>query len=99
MAKAKTKTKKLAAKTAAIPGVKKLDAQTYVLKKRDFSGVEGQRLTILEAVKSAGGSVTRPALLKALGTALKTTQTPAKILAFYRGGLVKDGFVEVKQAA
>lgn len=92
MASKKTK------KPDATRPVKKLEAQLYVLKKRDFTGVAGQRLQILTTIKDQGGKASRQSLLSALSS-LKTKQAPEKILAFYRGKLVKEGFVEVKTAA
>lgn len=93
--------KKTKAKTKADPKPRastKMDAQIYVLKKRDFDGVKGQRLQILSTLKDQGGKASRKDLLTALADG-KTKQKPAKILAFYKGQLIKDGFVEVKTAA
>lgn len=63
--------------------------------KRDET-VPTQQLVILEVIKQAGASgITRADLLKELKTALKTTQTPERILSFYRGPLVSGGFVTI----
>lgn len=63
--------------------------------KRDET-VPTQQLVILEVIKQAGAAgITRADLLKELKTALKTTQTPERILSFYRGPLVAGGFVTI----
>ena len=52
--------------------------------KRDET-VPAQQLVILEIIKAAGaGGITRKDLVKELKTALKTKQTPERILSFYR---------------
>lgn len=72
-----------------------------LLKKVPAEGISPQLKVILEVIDGAGGEISRPKLMDALGKKLgETVQTPQKIFSFYKKDMINKGLVrEVKAAA
>jgi hypothetical protein len=70
---------------------------TVVLKRmpKDNETLPKQAVTLLQVLKTKGGTLTLPELAQAAQGKLKTVQTPSAIFHHYRKMLSKRGFVRV----
>lgn len=88
------------AQPEAAPANNKIKKGTILftaLKDADDSLVP-QAAEIVKIVREAGGTLSKKELVAALGTRIQSKQAPGRVLSFYKGALIKNGFITVAKA-
>jgi hypothetical protein len=97
-------TKKATKKSAQkAPRVKKAararQVHVYTVLAKSPEDLSPQAATIVETIKSNGGTMTRPELLKALAKSLKTGQSASRVLSYYKKPLTSGKWLKVEKVA